>query len=296
MENFTMRNDGKIRVSTAIFALLVATPVGTYASDAPFECTTNGDGNWSIVATAPEVTTCPSGGTCTKITYTINMENNKPADHVVTLVEHDQIVETSQSSGVYPECVGDPVTELGRHDCSTQAIRLNDENDTGKFDLYVQGDQAVATDSTIVVKKGRIVEACRIASLGASCEPVCDPKSQTASKETFVFDDCEVEIALNPCTGDPLSATTVSGDCAVGAVSVDEIKIEINGVLQDVTVGEGWLSSGEDSCTTRWFRRRPYVTCSCTNLSDCFVKTSGGSCLCAGKGSCVGPFADLCNE
>ena len=287
-----MRNDSKIRVSTAIFALLVATPVGTYASDAPFECTTNGDGNWSNVATAPQVTTCPSGGTCTKIT---NEKNNKPADHVVTLVEHDQIGEISGSSDVYPACEGDPVTELGLRDCSTQAIRLNKDSDTGTFDLYVQGDQAVATDSTIVVKKGRIVEECRIASLGSSCEPVCDPKAQTASKETFVFDDCEVEIALNPCTGDPLSATTVSGDCAVGEVSVDEIKLEINGVLQDVTVGEGWLSSGEDSCTTRWFRRRPYVTCSCTNTSDCLVKTSSGSCLCEGQGICGQLGSNICN-
>jgi hypothetical protein len=296
MENFTMRNNGKIRVSTAIFALLVATPVGTYASDAPFECTTNGDGNWSIVATAPEVTTCPSGGTCTKITYEIVPLKNKSPDHVATLVEHDQIVEVSESGDVYTKCEGDPVTEVGLRDCSTKAVRLNEEGDTGTFDLYVQGDQAVATGSTIVVKKGRIVEECRIASLGASCEPVCDPKAQTASKETFVFDDCEVEIALNPCTGDPLSATTVSGDCAVGAVSVDEIKLVINGTTQNVTVGEGWLSSGEDSCTTRWFRRRPYVTCSCTNVSDCLVKTSNNSCLCAGQGICAGFPDNICNQ
>ena len=289
-----MKNAGKIYILIAMFAPLIATPGGTFASDTPFTCTTNGDGHWSIVATAPQVTTCPSGGTCTKITYEIVPLKNKSADHVATLVAHEQVVETSQSGDVYTECDGDPVTEVGLRDCSMQAVRLNEESETGKFDLYVQGDKAVATDSTIVVKKGRIVEACRIASLGSSCEPVCDPKAQTASKETFVFDDCEVEIALNPCTGDPLSATTVSGDCAVGAVSVDEIKLEINGVLQDVTVGEGWLSSGEDSCTTRWFRRKPYVTCSCTNVSDCLVKTSNNTCLCAGQGVCDGFPDDIC--
>jgi hypothetical protein len=294
MEDFSMKTNGKIRVLIAMFALGITTTGETYASDAPFACTTNGGGNWSIVATAPQVTTCPSGGTCTKITYDIVPLKNNSADHVATLVEHDQIVEISESGDVYTECEGDPVTELGLRDCSTKAVRLNDENDTGKFDLYVQGDKVVATDSTIVVKKGRIVEECRIASLGSSCEPVCNPKAQTASKDTFVFDDCEVEIALNPCTGDPLSATTVSGTCAVGAVSIDEIKIEINGVLQDVTVGEGWLSSGEDSCTTRWFNRKPYVTCSCTNVSDCLVKTSNNSCLCAGKGICAGFPDNVC--
>jgi hypothetical protein len=274
---------------------MIAMVGGAQASDVPFECTTNGSGKWKVVASGPIDVPCPApaGGQCTEMQYDVQPLVGVQPDHVAILAGHDLTVVGADSRNVALPCDGDSVTLIGIRDCSTQAVRMNQEAETDLFNLVVAGE-AQPVGSSIVIKKGKTIEECRIASLGLQ-QVTCDPKAQQSSKETFTFGDCEVEITLNPCTGDPLSARTISGDCAIGAVSIDEIKIEINGVIQDVTVGEGWLSSGNDSCTTRWFNRKPYVTCSCTNTTDCLVKASDGSCLCEGKGVCA-PFPGFCNQ
>jgi hypothetical protein len=280
-------------VFVTVVALIASIGVAA-ASDLPFECTTNGGGKWKIVAHGPTSISCPApaSGACTAMQFAIQPLVGTQPDHVAILAGHDVTIVSTDSRNVAAPCDGDSVTYLGIRDCSMQAVRMNKDAQTGFFELIVTGD-AQPIESSVVVKKGKVIEECRIVSLGLD-PVVCDPKAQQASKETFTFDDCEVEIALNPCTGEPLTATTVSGNCAVGAVSIDEIKLEINGVLQDVTVGEGWLSSGDDSCTTRWFNRKPYVTCSCTNVSDCLVKTSDNNCLCAGQGVCASFPNNVC--
>lgn len=277
-----------------VFALMGAP--SSFASDIQFSCTTNG-GGWTVEATAPASVPCVvGGGECTAMNYTITPRPGvSTPDHVAILVDHALTVEPIGSRTIALPCDGDSVSNIGIRDCSTQAVRMNEEGETRTYKMSVQGDAGVFS-SSIVVKKGKQIEECGIASL-ALLASTCDPKAQQTSKETFTFDDCEVEITLNPCTGEPLTSTVVSGDCAVGSIAIDEIKLEINGVLQNVTVGEGWLSSGQDSCTTRWFNRQPYVTCSCTNVSDCLVKTntsSGEECLCAGKGVCAGFPDNVC--
>ena len=246
--------------------VVLAIAVPALASDAPLACVTNGDGNWSIVASTPTAVSCPAGGECTEIQYDIVALHGKSPDHVVVLTEHDLIVVPGESRDVSLPCEGDSVTDIGISDCSTQAVRLNKESETGSFNLVVEGE-AIAVGSSIVVKKGRTVEECGIASLGTAVV-VCDPKAQQSSKETFMFEDCEVEIEVDPCTGAPGAATVISGDCMVSAEAITNLQLVINGETQNVNVGDGWLSSGENSCTTRFYRRRPYVICDCTDSSD----------------------------
>jgi hypothetical protein len=239
------------------------------ASDTTFTCVTNGDGNWSIVASMPTAVEC-AAGVCTEIRYDITPLKGKSADHVVVLTEHDQIVEPNGSRTIHAPCDGDSVTDLGVRDCSSQAVRLNSSPETeGTFNLVVEGE-AIAVASSIVVKKGRVIEECGISSLGSQVV-VCDPKAQQSSKETFQFGDCEIEIAIDPCTGAPGDATVVEGSaetCKVDSVAITDLQVVINGEAQNVTVGDGWLSSGENSCTTRFYRRKPYVICDCTDASD----------------------------
>ncbi len=263
-------------LSTAV-TLLAAATVAT-ATDAPLTCTTNGAGNWRIAASGPLSVTCPTlaGGDCTELQYRVTPLRGKSADHVAVLADHSMEIVVGDSRNLFPECDGDNVTGIGIRDCSTQAVRMNKEADTGTFDLVAKGAAGLIGKS-IVIKKGTTIEECRIASLGPT---TCNPKAQQAAKETFTFDDCVVEIELDPCTGEPGVATVVSGDCAIDSGPIESLQLVINGTTQNVTVGDGWISSGENSCTTTLFGGKKYTTCSCKDLSDCSVKNSAGQFIC----------------
>jgi len=283
---------------------LLAGVINGWAAELNFECTTNGvsnngGGSWHITASEPYPVACknavPAGTICTEIDYRITSlpPNNLGADHIAILVDHEYTVDDLDTSrNVFLPCDGDTVTQIGIRDCSRQAVRMNQYDETVGYRLAVIGD-AAAQASSIVVKKGKVIEECRIASLGPT---TCDPKAQQASRETFTFDDCEIEITLDPCTNKPLSSKVLSGDCAVGQVEIDSLELVINGVAQPVIVGEGWLSSGENSCSTKFTRAGDaYITCSCTTVSDCLVKGKD-SCICAGKGVCAGFPDNICYQ
>jgi hypothetical protein len=266
--------------SLPITLALLATAAAAHASDVPYDCTTNGAANWLVVANGPVTAPCPGtlGGDCTEMHYTITPQKGRSADHVAILAEHDLSVVVPDARNVSAPCIGDSVTSIGIRDCSTQAVRMNNNADTGAFDLVVQGS-AAAVGKSIVIKKGNVVEACRIASLGSPTVS-CNPKAQQATKETFKFEECEIEIELDPCTGEPGDATVVSGDCAIDSGPVETLQLVINGTTQNVTVGQGWISSGDSSCTTTLFGGRKYTTCTCKDASDCSVKNSDGHFIC----------------
>lgn len=266
-------------------ATLFAIAATASASDVQYVCTTNGAATWEVLASAPTSIACPvGGGECTLLEYSITplKSTGVNQDHVAVLVEHDlDIVNLSGGVTIYPECDGDTVTSMGIRDCSMQAVRLNRKSATQTYDLIVRGE-AVAVDSSIVVKKGRnCIEECRIASLGTPPPPICDPKAQQAAKETFQFEDCIIEIPLDPCTGEPGEPNVISGTCATDSAPIGTLQLVLNGgVTQNVTIGDGWISSGENSCTTRMFNGTSYTTCTCADVSDCSVKKKDGSLLC----------------
>jgi hypothetical protein len=119
-------------------------------------------------------------------------------------------------------------------------------------------------------RKAKSHRGCRIASLGNPPPPICDPKAQQTSKETFTFNDCEIEVAIDPCTGESGEATVLSGDCVIDVQPVDSLQLVINGVTQNVTTGDGWISSGDNSCTTKINRltKTAYTVCDCKDSSD----------------------------
>jgi hypothetical protein len=275
-------------LTVGVITLLAAVATAS-AAEVPFACTTNGGGNWAVTASAPISIVCPQtgncpalrsgllsgntgfyepcypgGGECTAIQYSVVKLKGLYVEHVAILADHEVVVVPAHSWDLAQPCNGDPVTEIGIRDCSTQAVRLNKNSETQLFDLIVEGDASPIT-SSIVVKKGKVIEECRIASLGPL---TVDLKAQLTTKETFQFDDCEVEIAINPFTGQPGEASVISGDCAVSAEPVQNLQLVINGQAQEVNTGDGWLSTGTDSCTTRLYRGVSYVTCNCKNATD----------------------------
>lgn len=287
------------RTSIFLSAVVALAQVGAaYAFEPQYDCPTNG-GNWHIFALGPTSIECPDqpGDECTEMHYDVTSTPGGVGnqDHVAVLVAQEVKVVPSNNVSVYAACDGDGVTAIGIRDCSRQAVRLNAKDSTLTYPVVVRG-AAVAIDSSIVVKKGRnIIEECRIASLGTLPPPECNPKEQLPAKKVFEFEGCIIEIALDPCTGDPGEAQVLSGDCGIDTGPIETLQLVINGTTQNVTVGEGYISSGENSCTTTLIGKQKYTTCTCLDVSDCLVKNSNGTCLCEGKGLCGQLGTNVCN-
>jgi hypothetical protein len=253
------------RLPHAIAASLLFVASGAIASDAPTQCTTNG-GGWTVVATQPfEAANCPGGGPCTGITYNIIPHRGESPDHVALLAEHDVDIVVTSSNFIRAPCVGDTVSLLGTRDCSTKAVRLNQNlQKVGPFDLIVQ-DTLQPVGSSIVVKKGKVAEQCRIAALGRPYE-VFDPKEQVPISQTYDFEGCQVTIPTDVDTGEGSEATISGAGCVFVAngLPVGVAKLVIDG--KDVgfaTHGLGAISTGSDSCTTRVISNRLYTWCTC---------------------------------
>jgi len=257
------------KLGALIVIALLLTSAPARATDAPLECTTNGEGNWNVTATGPLDIECPFGGDCTAVQYVITPTTGKSPDHVVVLADHDVDVLVPESRNVSPPCVGDNVTAIGTHNCSTSAVRMNANVETGAFDLIVSGKKELV-GSSIVIKKGKVTESCRIASLGAEPLDAFDPNAQRTESQTISFKGCMVNIPTDPMTGEGGVATITGENCVFVAnaepVSVGELIVNGSSV-GTLTFGEGNLSSGVASCTSKVINRKLYTWCDCDDVN-----------------------------
>jgi hypothetical protein len=268
LKEATMATNARLPILFAAVLLLVA--FGAAASDAPSQCTTSG-GGWVVNVSDPfEPASCPVAR-CTGLTYTLTPLRGEIPDHVAVLVEHDAPIVIPPSTFDTPPCAGDVVTALGFRDCSSQTARINqNQQKVGPFDLVVQGVKKPEGGS-IVVKKGKVVEQCRIATLGVPFD-VFDPHEQISVSETIQFKACTLTIAKDPITGEP-GVGALSGNCkfVANGAPLDSLSLAIG----DTEIGHAnWasinasLSSGSDSCTTRTISGRLYSFCDCTGTTD----------------------------
>jgi len=255
------------RLASLVAAALLLAAAGPAASDPPTQCITSG-GTWTVTATAPFApANCPGGGTCTDITY--NIAGPIP-DHVTILASHGVSIVSPPSNFISAPCIGDNVTLLGTRDCSTQAVRLNQNlQKSGPFDLIAH-DTLQAVDSSIVVKKGSVFEDCLIESLGHPFE-VFDPHAQVTTSQTYNFEGCSVTIPTDVETGEGGVASITGNGCVFVANGqpVGNAQLLVNG--QSVgfgTNGTGAFSTGTDSCTTRVINNKLYTWCTCTGTTD----------------------------
>jgi hypothetical protein len=254
-------NSRTLLVSFLLFLLLLLPGSGTFASDAPDECVTSG-GGWTVRATDVYAADC-GGLDCTGISYAVVPNRGQTPDHVAVLVEHDANVIVPGSKNVAEPCAGDTVTSLGARDCSSRAVRMNQNSETDSFDLVAEGEQ-VAVGSSIVVKKGKTTEQCRIASLGAP-NLFLDDNAQYTTSQTIDFTGCVVSIPTD-LAGEGGPATLTGPGCAFVANGVPSGIAQLIVDGKDVgflTQGSGYVSSGTDSCTTRIINRRIYSWCTC---------------------------------
>jgi hypothetical protein len=249
-----------------LLSALLLGPATAQASDAPEQCTTNG-GSWTVVAGDTFPAQC-AAASCTGISYTILRNTNLVPDHVALLVDHDAAVVVPASRDVAAPCAGDAGTQLGTRDCSSRAVRVNQNSETSTFDLVVEGD-LIPVGSSIVVKKGKIVEQCRIATLGSQ-NFYFDAKAQVATQQTFDFEGCQVTIPTSVETGEGGAATITGQGCAFVANGLPAGIAKLIVDDKDVgflSYGTGYISSGSDSCTTRVISNRIYTWCTCADTN-----------------------------
>jgi hypothetical protein len=247
----------------ALVAALVGlfAPTGASATDPPLECTTNGAGNWTIRATGPSSVQCPAGGECTALAYEVIKNKGQLPDQVEILVAYDLVVAVPGSGNIFAPGAGDPLTRLGFRDFSTSVVKLNRNSNTMLFDLVGEGTKATTT-SSVVVKKGSVIEACRIASLGRA---VFDPNAQVTNSQEISFKGCTVNIPTN-AIGEGGTATISGPNCVFVAngepIGTGELLVHGQSVGM-LTFGDAALSSGTDSCTTKVINRKLYTWCTC---------------------------------
>jgi hypothetical protein len=256
-------NSERITVAgLALAGALIATSVA--ATEIPFQCTTNGLGSWTVTAVGPTPFSCNDDtATCTRMTYKVTRNLGRSASNVAVLVDHDTTVITPGSSHVAPPCDGEGVTKIGIRDCSHKAVSLFPE-ESGDYVVEAEGDRA-AISSSIVLKKGNVIEECRIASLGSQR---IDPNAQMQTAQQVTFKGCTVTIPVDPVTGEPGVATIEGDNCVfvANAEGINSGELKINGIdVGTLTYGEGSVSSGESSCTTKVVNRRLYTWCTCAD-------------------------------
>jgi hypothetical protein len=289
----------RLTIPSLLVAVFV-TAGSAWANDMPLQCITDG-GRWEITATSPQVVDCgqdcgdgiADGMACTAMTYTIHPLSGITPDHVSILVTHDMVVKQPSANNIFDPCEGDAVTELGLHDCASQAVRINPAQGTEQTQLCVEGGEWGPTTSSIVVKKGRnTIEQCRIAALGTDF--FVDPNAQGSMSQTYEFKGCSVTIPTNPVSGDGGIATISGGNCKFLGTGVDPnpglpvaaARLNVNGV--DVgagTYGVGALSSNTNSCSTNVVRRKIYTFCTCA--IDTATGCTQDPCEVCGADSCV---------
>jgi hypothetical protein len=278
------------------FVFVAWTAGAACASDTPLSCTTDRAGNWTVTAVGPLTVTCPTGitGDCTAVKYQIVSNLGLLPDHVAILAGHDTEVVVPDSRFVSAPCAGDYVTLLGSRDCSTQAVRMNQNMETEFFDLVVKGTTGLRT-SSIVVKKGKLIEECRIASLGGTegDTNTFNPNAQRTILEELTFKGCTARIPTDPITGEGGMATLSGENCVFVAngTPIGTGELIVNGQSVGIlTYGEGAISSGTASCTTKVISNKLYTWCTCARYcsndsskqctadTDCASRTSPGVC------------------
>jgi hypothetical protein len=240
-EEVAMRTRMAFLSSAVVAAGLLAATVAVAATPVPppdlppLSCTAGGVTISTVGPTLGHDCVQSSTSQCTEIQYTIS---SAPANcnHVVVLEGlgvayvknlQDQIVGGNQ---IFPACQGDNLTGLGARACHEQAVRIdsNPEKSAG-FTVGLVGTRK-PSPTTIAVRIGSQVSACRI--LGVGLEAGAGPDDVVATKKYETFGACTL-VETIPLSGPVI--VEVSEDSDPDCHLLDE-----NGTdLKDVTLTVG---------------------------------------------------------
>jgi hypothetical protein len=216
------------------------------------------------VSSGPTFVDCDAvGGQCTQIEYHVSP---RPDGDVLAL-EGVGVVSVSGDRFVAAPCIGLD-NGFGQGSCHEQAIQTT-LDDSGNFTITLAGLRAPAPTSV-----GTSAEnACRILGIGLEAGP--NPAQEAQTTETVNFKGCMVQFTRDAVTGEVLQAQLlkkvspsscqgpfVDGDSGVIApqpVAALEVKLKDGTSLGKGKFGDGYISTGNESCTTRVIGGRVYT-------------------------------------
>jgi hypothetical protein len=271
-----MRNKKVAFLSCAVVAAigLLATPaaMATGSSCSSFNPTvTVLQGPCPLNTSTPTPTTaCATSGGYTGIQYAIT---GSPST-ISTVVTSNNTLVRQPNSSVFAECVGDSETGLGKQSCHEKAIRYSCAANTTTFWVVVEGTKA-ATLQTVAAKKNSCTRSVAVPGLGFDVN-VFQASQKT---ETVNFKGCAVVFQYDTLTGAVQSATLTPESLAAGCESPNQptpgaaalegkpaqdleltLKVGATAIsLGEGQFGEGYVSSGTNSCTTRIIGGRVYT-------------------------------------
>jgi hypothetical protein len=203
----------------------------------PTSCWT---GSFSAEVTGgPTVVSCSesSTGQCTEIEYTVSADFKGSTDHVFVL-EGLGVAYVKDATGVCSPspckisdpCEGDKLSGIGRLACHEQAARI-DPNDA-KSTTFTVGlvGQRSASPTSIAVKKGKGIDACRILGIGLDGTPNENPFKTITTRVEQQFGECKYEVETDAATGD--STCLITGGpptCECKTVALADVEVTVDG-------------------------------------------------------------------
>jgi hypothetical protein len=244
----------------------------------PTTCTTEFEAATFTVTRGPTFVPCEvPGGQCTEIEYQ-QVSGSRRAVYVLEGKGVVAVYPPNEGTVVGPPCLG--VDGFGAGACHEQAVRtFPDEG--GVFSITVEGVRRPSPTSVAVNVEG--LESCEILGLGLENSP--NPDQTTQTTETIDFEGCAVTFLRDAQTGDvvsaaldpdqstkPLCTSPGQQDCCRalfaeedGTTLVPQPVTELEVTLADGTTlgkgkfGDGYISTGGDSCTTRVIGGKVYT-------------------------------------
>jgi hypothetical protein len=230
------------------------------------------------VSSGPDFVSCtptasnPSGR-CTEIGYTVSPLSSYGFPDQVTALEGIGIQYVTGPGGQwFPPCVGDLVNVIGLRSCHEQAAKFNPNSNAKTFTIGLAGERKPGP-TTVATRKGLLkLGQCTI--LGIGLDGVASPDQTTQSAETINFKGCLVRFTRDPATNDVVRAQllTPTGDSGKecqsptlnGAIIDPRPVGDIEVFLGDSTLGpgkfgDGYISTGDESCTTRVIGGKVYT-------------------------------------
>ena len=240
------------------------------SSAAPTSCTPDGTETTFTVTSGPTFVPCGDGGQCTQIEYKVD---SPPEGAVYALEGLDVFSVSGNGSEAAAPCFGFPndIPSFGVGSCHEQVVKAF-LDDSRKFTVTLNG-QRNASPTSVAIRGNGGPLACEI--LGIGLESSRNPEQPTQTTETINFKGCVVQFTRDALTGDVLRAqltpdsppTCTSPFGFIGdaralvpqLVTDLEIRQAVGGSLGFGKFGDGYISTGSESCTTRVIGGKVYT-------------------------------------
>jgi hypothetical protein len=247
------------------------------AGDIPTSCkiklvnehgTPNGDTYTVNVVSGPALSSCNSpSGQCTAISYQVT---GSVVPERIGVLEGVGVVSADggASNIVHPPCHGDKSTELGKNSCHEQAIGVVPDGSTTNLKVTLDGARSTSPTSLVVVK-GLFSGTCVIE--GTGLDDSAGPFQNVFKIETNVFEGCAVTFKFDSsgnvvsAVNDPKQSDPTAVCSPLVTTTIDKLTVTLDIPGQGPTAlgagqfGDGYISSGSASCTSRVVAGRVYT-------------------------------------